>query len=300
MKNRLMGLLALVLCVMMTVVPFAGAMAMAQVHSDLFYCAGNWEDVRPGDRIVGEIQTQYTYEDYSVAETYPVYTLRVTDDGRMNEVKFGAEEDGIFGLPGGKKVTRVDLTTGGNGYHSQMELASSLAVKQQDTTGNVTVMISEGLETPLYPNTASEVEQAFKDADARGMKFYEIGAYNTLITDDAGNPLVLRPVQSSATINLKAPSNLAVGDEYTLYHFKYNDGEKGIVETVTSGTLGEDRLITFTLSHFSPFALAYGAESSEGGASVPSTGDNSQLMLWFALMGLSFVGMMIIRRRKHA
>ncbi|MBP3654653.1 MAG: right-handed parallel beta-helix repeat-containing protein, partial [Oscillospiraceae bacterium] len=115
---------------------------------------------------------------------------------------------------------------------------------------------------------------------------------------NAKTPIVLRGTSTSNQNKLTATGNhypsLTEEEKNQVVTFDQKDG------TTPDMINGEETAInTDTYKNsFAELVVPTDPSSSPTAPSMPKTGDNSQLALWVLLLGASFVGMMILQRRR--
>lgn len=312
MENRLRGLLALMLCFILTVAPVAGAMA-----SDVSYREGYSDEsssAQEGDLIsngvylgVGSGGILYhngLYNKDMTGEKDNDYWVNETQEAATYEKDLWAaaniKSDGWPYI----SLERVNMIVG------QIEL------------GDNVLLIMNGFQTIDSVNKSIEDRRiALEDAAKNWEKlvFYQMGVYanNTPVKG------VMRRVDyngDAIKIPLLYPDQTIAENwekyDFALFHMNSNAGVEQIECTPSADG------ISFYASSFSPYALAYKLKADEGdggegeGGSgdggtgngnndqsavtdLPKTGDNSNLMLWIAFSVMALAGVLYIARRRE-
>lgn len=309
MKTRLYGLLALVLCAMMVAAPVA-AMGAAQYNA-----LSSNSNIAAGDIVYSndsgisftitstEFKMKYTYLDSTTAFQDANDTFFSTGINPWQIVSVGTEA---------ASLAQVKVL-----FKEQLPANANQAL-------NITAYLIGTELGSQYPS-AEAAKASLKDA-LRGYKnidYYYMKVYECLYKEN-GYGEIYRPIANpgETLITLDYPSSYSEAtpklDDFCLAHL---NGD-GTVELISASAL-TDKGIQFKVSSFSPFALGYqrndAGTSPDGGTiipggpgdripapadpaapSIPQTGDNSQLALWFALAALSLAGAVLALRRRKA
>lgn len=295
MKKRLLGLLALTLCVMLLSMPVAMAdtwvndleegMLIPAGHK-LWCVSGSLEwriyyDGRPSENILIEMGDHTVDSDNT--------------DGGYWLVENINEESGAMHLyleSTGPQVSGVDASC-------------------PSTSGGEFVRIGfEGLNTDfrwtasgdlISSSTSSveKIEKAFedylRDHPVTRKAYFNIGVYSNtdgVLTFKSDRAAQDHLYSLSFSLPIQNASNVTV--------LHYNDGtvEKVSEDDKTGKVQVFPDHISVQTERYSPFMVLYDVAA----AAVPSTGDNTQLALWFVLAGLSLAGVTALgaKRRKRA
>lgn len=310
MKTRLYGLLALVLCAMMVAAPVA-AMGAAQYSSPYPNI-----DIAAGDIVysyVSGISLSYTSSSFNMAYTQ----LDSSTDSYTNpdSVRYTGSENPWLILSA--ESDNASLVRVAVRFNRQLPAS---------TNNNSAILIGTelGSNYPSVEDIKFNLKQAldgYKNIDYFYMKVYEC-LWKSQVSGD-----IYRPIDNpgETLITLPYPSSYSEAtpklDDFCLAHLKGD----GTVELISASAL-TDKGIQFKVSSFSPFALGYqrndAGTNPDGGTiipggpgnaipapadpvapstpSIPQTGDNSQLALWFALAALSLAGAVLALRRRKA
>jgi len=330
MKARLYGLLALMLCAMMVIMP---AVAMGAGRLAYTFTYENDEpkyDVKKDDIIVNgavpqkialvymnpdssDASTTVTYFDTNGTEIIPNGYFS-TGDGSAAILKndlqhFGWRVKSIEDA--GSGLSMVVEGTGsvvGNGYYT-------------DGSKDVSLFVFNKIITPASPygnyDTKEKIEAAL-NAKANqlgaqlgeGYTVYlrEIEGYSPI---DENNDSILRQCNPTGRFQISDNSLRGKSGKGWLIHMKSDGSFETYNIEVNSGTY------EVNLTSFSPYAIVFkeGSTGGNGGSGViapsgstaapstpnlPQTGDNSQLLLWSALALLSLTGAVLSIRRKKA
>lgn len=327
MKTRLYGLLALMLCAMMVVMP---AVAMGAT-SKLIY------DTALLDEVYNESRSQYVSEEdiiltddvklasYSgnpltiqiIYDTSfaPNMTAIPDQTVSINEQTKTFSLASLKGRTGWRVKSIEDNATDGKTV-MHVELVGSL-YGYGNFGNNSWAFVYNNIFTPKTTygghSTKAAIEAALKAKVASlgdGYKPYlrEIDGYSYI---DSAKDSILRNYNPVGRIDLFDRELRGKNGSGWLIHMK-NDGsfEKQEI-TVDNGTYKAN------LTSYSPYAIAFkeGSTGGNGGSGViapsgsiaapsspnlPQTGDNSQLLLWSALALLSLTGAVLSIRRKKA
>lgn len=322
MKARLYGLLALMLCAMMVVMP---VVAMGENH--LVYSVAVHDNestaVSEGDIILTDTvsfalgtEIRTVHIDYDVENT-SVQDKETTSGFTLSNPMYANGADGW-------RVTSM--------YASGGELTLKLEAVRFAAYGTVDsasgAHIVEALNGIFNSkskkhDTPSAIKDAFQNyATSEGygeiVSFRDIKAYNYV---DSSNDRILRETQWNGGLvrftERLSPLNSAT-KAARLLHLKADDAIEDLPITIQSGRYSVE------LDSFSPFAIAYDPSNVSGGngggngttlpggpgtaapsgstaaPNLPQTGDNSQLLLWSALALLSLTGAVLSIRRKKA
>ena len=114
------------------------------------------------------------------------------------------------------------------------------------------------------------------------------------------------------TVTITIPDHLINTDESVTRTYKiirvHDDGTGNLIADVIEGVFNaEDNTFTFQTDKFSTYALAYADEDvnpvTPPDPNKPQTGDTNNMLLWFALLfvsGLGIVGTTVLGRKKYA
>lgn len=318
MENRLRGLLALMLCFILTVAPISGAIAADNIsyregYSDESSFAQEGDLISSGVYLgVGSGGILYhngIYNKEMTGEKDNDYHVNETQEASAYEKDLWAaaniKSDGWPYI----SLERVNMIVG------QIEL------------GDNVLLIMNGLQTIDSVNKSIEDRRiALEDAAKNWEKlvFYQMGVY----AKDTPVEGVMRRVDyngDAIRIPLLYPDQTIAENwekyDFALFHMNSNAGVEQIECTPSADG------ISFYASSFSPYALAYKlkADEGEGGTGdggtgdggndggedgsvdddpssvtdLPKTGDSSNLMLWIVLSVMALAGVLYIARRRE-
>lgn len=319
MENRLRGLLALMLCFILTVAPVAGAMA-----EDIFLYSSKdpillgdliAPDVRLTSRISGGVDyyTEGLYDpdfvnsdpdsEYPVSTSCPSSSIPVEASEDYEADLWAAANMFIYDVDNTLSLERVNMIV------CQIEL------------GDNVLLIMNGLQTiDSVPGSITDrknkLESAVTDWDIEGkiLAFYQMGVYanNTPVEH------VMRRVDyngDAIRIPLLYPDQ-TIAENWEKYDFAlFHMNSNGNVEQIECTPSADG--ISFYASSFSPYALACKLKSAHDGndggtgdggngnndpsavTDLPKTGDSSNLMLWIVLSVMALAGVLYISRRRE-
>jgi len=314
MKERLHGLLALVLCMAMAFAPVSGALADGVVYTPEGQDDGAL--IKLGDLIQSGVQLTSKYSGGHVRCYEGLY------DG--NE---GAEYKAVNPTDPGKQITIEDgpwmvAANDNNNENINAWIAMECVgrfVYQYDLDNGKILLVMQDLQTvdSVEMTVGERMEKLRKRAIDDGynadVDFYQMSIYdkNTPVNNvmrRSDNQSIDNPV----TVELPYPAgynqNNSTSDDYELFHLGAGDSIEKLPVMLDSES------IKVQVKDFSPYALAYkqlkndGVSGGVGGdpdenqtAGLPQTGDNSRLALWFAFACAALAGLAAvrIRRRKY-
>ena len=312
MKTRLYGLLALVLCAMMVAAPVA---AMGAAQYEVLSSNSN-SNIAVGDIVysLSGIPFTLTSNPFEMKYTY------------LDSTPYSQTASGIFPGTGNNPWQIVSVGTEAASLAQVKVLFKEQLAANANQALNITAYLIGTELGSQYPS-AEAAKASLKDA-LRGYKnidYYYMKVYECL--HDGGDGEIYRPIPDpgETLITLPYPSSYSEAtpksEDFCLAHLKGD----GTVELISASAL-TDEGIQFKVSSFSPFALGYqrndAGTNPDGGTiipggpgdripapadpvapstpSIPQTGDNSQLALWFALAALSLAGAVLTLRRRKA
>ena len=320
MENRLRGLLALMLCFILTVAPVAGAMA-----EDIFLYDNDNDDDYPillGDLISSEV---HFTSDYSGGVDF--YTEGLYDPGFVNSDP-DSEYPVSTSFPSSSipveasEDYEADLWAAANMHIDADNAFNTLSLERVNKIrkielGDNVLLIMNGLQTIDSVNKSIEDRRiALEDAAKNWEKpvFYQMGVY-AMNTPVEG---VMRRVEYNGDpieILLDYPDQTIAENwkkyDFALFHMNSNAGVEQIECTPSADG------ISFYASSFSPYALACKLKSAHDGndggtgdggngnndpsavTDLPKTGDSSNLMLWIAFSVMALAGVLYISRRRE-
>jgi len=300
MKERLHGLLALVLCMAMAFSPVSGALADENPPCVVYTREGQNDcALELGDLIQSNVsltsnysggQVRYYEGLYDANEGAKYEPVVAKDTGNQITIENGPWMVAAKG--NNKKESVTDAWIG-------MERVGSI-VEKQELDDNRVLLAMRGLQTVDSINRTvdqrkaklkSEAEKAGYDA---GIDFYQMSVYDK---DTPVNGVMRRSknqsLKSLITIRLFYPMgydrNNSTPDDYALFHLRSD----GSIERLPVSLDSES--INVQVDDFSPYALAY----KHLNADLPQTGDNSRLALWFAFACAALAGLAAIRIRRR-
>lgn len=269
MENRLRGLLALMLCFILTVAPVAGAMA-----SDISYREGYSDESSSAQE--GDLISSGVY--LGVGSGGILY-----HDGIYNKDMIG-EKDNDYWVNETQEASayKEDLWAAANIKSDGWPYISlervNMIVRQIELGDNV-LLIMNGLQTiDSVPGSITDrkdrLESAVTTWDAEGkiLAFYQMGVY----AKDTPVEGVMRRVEyngDAIEIPLPYPDQTIAENrekyDFALFHMNSNAGVEQIECTPS------DDGISFYARSFSPYALAYKlkADEGEGGTGDGGNGD---------------------------
>lgn len=330
MKKRLLGLVALTLCAMLALAPASAALA------DWFYDSEHTAPnmLRQGDLIEAGTTIYSGYEsgrDHFLAYYNGIASFSAEPDEKVVVASESSAELAQAGELAGFE-SGVWASTNERGVTARLERLGEI-VHSVELPNDELLIVSSGLQnadgydmSQFYPEERKQsLEDAAKDWDSEA----QVDLYQMMVYVK-NHPVqgVMRPVVPSndlqyelttpATVILPYPEgwnqNNADADSFVLIHGR-------IVADPYSGaySLETERLpvtpvadgLQAQVSSFSPYGLAYKVAPAadpipdpeptpEPVSTVPTTGDNTQLALWFLLAALSLAGAAILIRRRNA
>lgn len=324
MKERLHGLLALVLCMAMAFAPVSSALADENPPCVVYTREGQFsnESIQLGDLIQSNVsltsnysggQVRYyaglydgnegaVYESDVAANTQDKITIQETE----NKAEYKQNQWMVAAKGNKEDITDAWIA---------LERVGRI-VDKQELDDNKVLLVMQGLQTvdsidstvdQRKAKLKSTAEEAGYDA---GIDFYQMSIYdeNTPVNDVMSRSEE-QSTKSLLTIRLFYPMgynrNNSTPNDYALFHLK-SDGsiEKQLV-------ILDSESINIQVDEFSPYALAYRQLKNDGvsggdpdenqTAGLPQTGDDSGLALWFAFACAALAGLAAvrIRRRKY-
>lgn len=315
MENRLRGLLALMLCFILTVAPVAGAMA-----SDVSYREGYSDESSSAQE--GDLISNGVY--LGVGSGGILY-----HNGIYNKDMNGEKDNDYW----------VNETQEASAYEKDLWAAANIKsdgwpyislervnmiVGQIELDDNV-LLIMNGLQTiDSVPGSITDrknkLESAVTDWDIEGkiLAFYQMGVYANVYANNTPVEGVMRRVDyngNAIRIPLLYPDQTIAENwekyDFALFHMNSNAGVEQIECTPSADG------ISFYASSFSPYALACKLKSAHDGndggtgdggngnndpsavTDLPKTGDSSNLMLWIVLSVMALAGVLYISRRRE-
>jgi len=353
MKERLHGLLALVLCMAMAFAPVSGA--LADGNPCVVYAQEDQirdESIQLGDLIQSNVSLTSNYSGGQVRYYEGLYGDEaeykedIVDYWRLIAIKETGEPTDPY-EQNQWMVAKKGNTEYIDGWIG-MERVGRF-VDKQELDGNKILLVMQDLQTvdSNMEMTVGERMKALEDEAFRAgynpdVDFYQMSIYDK---DKPVNNVMRRSAEQSVgrfvTVELPYPAgynqNNSTPDDYALFHLKAG----GSIEKLPV-ILGSES-IKVQVKEFSPYALAYrqlkndGASGGEGGSedggegsggeggsedggegsgegggqegipdgssdrtdSLPQTGDNSRLALWFAFACAALAGLAAIRIRRR-
>lgn len=267
MENRLRGLLALMLCFILTVAPVAGAMA-----SDVSYREGYSDESSSAQE--GDLISNGVY--LGVGSGGILY-----HNGLYNKDMTG-EKDNDYHVNETQEASayKEDLWAAANIKSDGWPYISLERVNKiidQIELGDNVLLIMNGLQTiDSVPGSITDrknkLESAVKDWDIEGniLAFYQMGVY----AKDTPVERVMRRVDytgNGISILLPYPEQ-TIAENWEKYDFAlFHMNSNGNVEQIEC-TPSDDG-ISFYARSFSPYALAYKLKADEGDGGEGGTGD---------------------------
>lgn len=219
----------------------------------------------------------------------------------------------IMTLDEDKPVNTTPATNAANTNlnNTGMELIDKILTDEEQSE------VADGADVSIYlvvKDISDEVSAADRAAaeekagdDQIGMYldidlFKKIDTAETQVTETNG----------MVTITITIPDHLINTDESVTRTYKiirvHDDGTGNLITDVIEGVFNaEDNTFTFQTDRFSTYALAYADEDvnpvTPPDPNKPQTGDTNNMLLWFALLlvsGLGIVGTTVLGRKKYA
>lgn len=326
MKARLYGLLALMLCAMMVVMP-AVAMGAGRLAYTFTYENGEPKyDVKKDDIIVNGADPQEIALVYMKPNSSDTSTVTYFDTNKTTIIPNGFSSAGDSSAATLENDLRhfgwrvKSIEDAGSGLSMVVEGTGSVVGNGYYTDGSkdVSLFVFNKIITPASPygnyDTKEKIEAAL-NAKANelgaqlgeGYTVYlrEIEGYSPI---DESNDSILRQCNPTGRFQISDNSLRGKNGKGWLIHMKSDGSFETYNIEVNSGTY------EVNLTSYSPYAIAFkeGSTGGNGGSGViapsgstaapnlPQTGDNSQLLLWSALALLSLTGAVLSIRRKKA
>jgi len=320
MKERLYGLLALVLCMAMAFSPVSGA--LADRNPCVVYTLEGQDDcaLELGD-LIHLIQSNV-----SLTSNYSGGQVRYYEG--LYDGNEGAEYESVVAENAKNQITIEDgpwmvAAKGNNNENIDAWIAMECVgrfVDEKELGGNKVLLVMQGLQTVdsnMELTVGERMEKLRKRAIDDGynahVDFYQMSIYDK---DTPVNNVMRRSAEQSVddfiTVELPYPAgynqNNSTPDDYALFHLKAG----GLIEKLP--VILDSKSINVQVKDFSPYALAYkqlknnGVSGGAGGdpdenqtVDLPQTGDDSRIALWFAFACAALAGLAAvrIRRRKY-
>lgn len=328
MKARLYGLLALMLCAMMVVMP---AVAMGAGRLAYTFKYENDEpkyDVNKDDIIVNSAVSQkialvYMNPNSSDTSTVTYFDTNDTEIIPNGSSIIGADSAAILKNDLQHFGWRVkSIEDAGSGLSMVVEGTGSVVGNGYYTDGSkdVSLFVFNKIITPAPASPYGNYDTKEKIEAALNAKANELGAqlgegYTVYLREiegyspiDENNDFILRQCNPTGRFQISDNSLRGKSGKGWLIHMKSDGSFETYNIEVNSGTY------EVNLTSFSPYAIVFkeGSTGGNGGSGViapsgstaapnlPQTGDNSQLLLWSALALLSLTGAALSIRRKKA
>jgi len=322
MKERLHGLLALVLCMAMAFAPVSGA--LADGNPCVVYAQEDQirdESIQLGDLIQSNVSLTSNYSGGQVRYYEGLYGDEaeykedIVDYWRLIAIKETGEPTDSY-EQNQWMVAKKGNTEYIDGWIG-MERVGRF-VDKQELDGNKILLVMQDLQTvdSNMEMTVGERMKALEDEAFRAgynpdVDFYQMSIYDK---DTPVNNVMRRSenqsLRSFVTIRLFYPMgynrNNSTPDDYALFHLRSDGSIERLPVSLDSDS------INVQVDEFSPYALAYkplkndGVPDGEGDdpdgnqtGGLPQTGDNSRLALWFAFACAALAGLAAIRIRRR-
>lgn len=308
MKERLHGLLALVLCMAMAFSPVSGALADGNPPCVVYTREGQFSDesIQLGDLIQSNVSLTSNYSGGQVRYYKGLYDDEANCEentaGYLGSIvikQIGEQTDSYeqnHWMVAAKGNNEIENTTDA---WIGMERVGSI-VDKQELGDNKVLLAMRGLQTVDSINRTvdqrkaklkSAAEKAGYDA---GIDFYQMSVYDKdTPVKDVMRRSKNQSLKSLITIRLFYPGgyhqNNSTPDDYALFHLRSD----GSIERLPVSLDSES--INVQVDEFSPYALAY----KHLNADLPQTGDNSRFALWFAFACAALAGLAAIRIRRR-
>lgn len=297
MKKRLLGLLALVLCLMVTGMPVAMADFMITHPNTSAIGIMNGYVIPDGkvELIQGCRESGY----HEILYHSPQSEATADDYWRVDQLN-GHASIGLQNVG-----TPVIWDVFENGNYSRTKTLYRVGFEGVGTefneSGHIIAYVDEIMKA--FQDWLNDPNNSGSEPRGNSVAYYSIDMYEI----DEG---VLQPFGFGlAPIVKETPVTLPIKNAKDVTVLHWNDGNVEQIENVTVMPDG----IQFTSTSYSPFMVLYNTTKTDDGVGVPGevkpqssnlpkTGDESQLLLWLALMGMSFAGMALLtaRRRRHS
>ena len=214
-------------------------------------------------------------------------------------------------LPENKPVntTSNDNAANTNLTNTDIELIENVLTDEEQS------QVAEGVEVKVYlkvedisdaaPAEHKEEAEAKAGNDEIGM-YLDIDLFKQVGT---GNEMQVTETTGAVTITITIPDNLINTDASVTRTYKiirvHEDENGNLITDVIEGVFNpDDNSFTFETDKFSTYALAYAdnrVTNTPAGPNSPQTGDNSNMMLWIALLfvsGFGVVGTTLFGKKK--
>ncbi len=153
--------------------------------------------------------------------------------------------------------------------------------------------------TVTFPTGSLAPAGGSSDLDM-GLRFNAGSYYATIKSKTGGDFVLMLDFNHSGALPGEARIRIFVGTQYageTLYYNYYNP-QTGKLEYLQSVTVSADGYVTVRQSHCSSYAFTVGSADD-----IPKTGDDSSVLFWWLLCGLSaasIITLVLWARRKNA
>jgi len=305
MKERLHGLLALVLCMAMAFSPVSGALADGNPPCVVYTREGPFSDesIQLGDLIQSNVSLTSNASGGEVRYYEGLY-------GDEAEYKKDIAENYLDSIIIEETENKAEykqnhwmVAKKGNTEYTDGWIALERVgriVDEQELEGDQILLVMQGLQTVDSINSTIDQREAMLKSAAEeagydaGIDFYQMSIYdeNTPVNDVMSRSEE-QSTKSLLTIRLFYPMgynrNNSTRDDYALFHLRSD----GSIERLPVSLDSES--INVQVDDFSPYALAY----KHLNADLPQTGDNSRLALWFAFACAALAGLAAIRIRRR-